>query len=173
VFLLADTTVDGVTVRSGEGKDVIDSGSISTANAVVVNAGGDGVFWAGGQVRLAPGFRAEAGSYFQAAVDSNMNGFSDVQESIDSDRDGMCDAYEQAYGLNPNYAGDASVDSDGDGVSNLIEFQRGGNPKNVSDSGAIRTPISGATLVVVVPGSNFYQISGPSWAIAKVSQKPQ
>ena len=51
---------------------------------------------------------------------------------IDSDLDGMPDAFELAYGLNPRLAGDASGDLDGDGVSNYQEYLAGTNPTNAA-----------------------------------------
>ncbi len=46
----------------------------------------------------------------------------------DSDQDGMPDAWEQKYALDPNDASDASKDSNGDGYTNIEEFLNGTNP---------------------------------------------
>lgn len=46
----------------------------------------------------------------------------------DTDGDGMPDAWETTYGLNPNSAADASLDPDSDGFTNLQEYQKGQNP---------------------------------------------
>jgi hypothetical protein len=51
-----------------------------------------------------------------------------LQAPADSDADGMPDAWETQYGLNPNSAADAGLDPDGDGFTNLQEYQRGSNP---------------------------------------------
>ena len=45
----------------------------------------------------------------------------------DDDNDGMPDAWENQYGLNP-LIDDASGDLDGDGWSNLKEYERGTDP---------------------------------------------
>lgn len=50
----------------------------------------------------------------------------------DDDNDGMPDAWEIAYGLNPLNPVDAGADPDNDGATNLQEYQAGTNP-NVSD----------------------------------------
>ena len=49
---------------------------------------------------------------------------------IDSDGDGIPDAWELAYGLNPTNAADALLDADGDGASNWQEYVAGTNPTN-------------------------------------------
>lgn len=50
----------------------------------------------------------------------------------DRDKDGIPDAWELSYGLNPNDPNDASADPDGDGMTNLTEFMMGTAP-NVRD----------------------------------------
>ena len=53
--------------------------------------------------------------------------------SLDSDGDGMPDAWEIANGLNPYDPTDAALDPDGDGLTNLQEYQFGTNP-HVADT---------------------------------------
>ncbi len=47
----------------------------------------------------------------------------------DEDNDQIPDDWELVYGLDPNYASDASFQYDGDTLSNLQEFQAGTNPQ--------------------------------------------
>jgi pectate lyase len=47
----------------------------------------------------------------------------------DADHDGMPDVWEQAHGLDPHDASDASGDADGDGYTNIEEFLNGTNPQ--------------------------------------------
>lgn len=49
---------------------------------------------------------------------------------VDTDGDGMPDAYEQKMDFRPNDASDASQDADGDGFSNLYEYLMGTNPRD-------------------------------------------
>ena len=57
----------------------------------------------------------------------------------DSDGDGMPDAWEKLYGLNPNNAADAADDEDGDGLNNLYEYLSGTNPllQSTEDDGIL------------------------------------
>lgn len=72
----------------------------------------------------------------------------------DSDSDGIPDAWEVQYGLNPNNPADANTDPDGDGVSNLNEFLGGTNPLNASSFHPL-------VLDIVMSGSQV-QISFPT-----------
>lgn len=64
------------------------------------------------------------------ALDIALNGTGAV--APDQDKDGMPDAWELQYGLDPNLASDAALDNDNDGISNLDEYNQGSNP-NVNE----------------------------------------
>lgn len=51
-----------------------------------------------------------------------------VGDLVDTDADGLPDAWESEHQLNPFDAADGQADLDGDGLSNLGEFQHGTNP---------------------------------------------
>ena len=51
-----------------------------------------------------------------------------VRGGIDADKDGMPDAWELKYALNPNDPSDAKTDPDGDTFSNLEEFEAKSDP---------------------------------------------
>ncbi len=53
---------------------------------------------------------------------------------VDSDGDGLPDDYENARGLDPHNAADASLDADGDGQTNLAEYLAGTDPANVASA---------------------------------------
>jgi pectate lyase len=53
--------------------------------------------------------------------------------AIDTDHDGMPDAWEKKYGLNPNDPSDGAKDNDGDGYTNVEEYLNGTSPKQFID----------------------------------------
>ncbi len=55
--------------------------------------------------------------------------YNPAEVPVDSDGDGMPDAWERKHGLNPADASDGALDSDGDGYTNVEEFLNGTNPR--------------------------------------------
>ena len=53
-----------------------------------------------------------------------------VRGGVDADKDGLPDAWELKYGLNPNDPADAKQDADGDTFTNFEEFEAKTDPKN-------------------------------------------
>ena len=56
---------------------------------------------------------------------------------VDSDSDGMPDAWEKTRGLRPTDASDAAKDRDGDGYTNIEEFLNGTDPNEHVDYRAL------------------------------------
>jgi hypothetical protein len=78
---------------------------------------------------------------------------------IDSDGDGLPDAWEKLAGLDMANQSDAKLDSDGDGLSNDEEYQAGTNPNDVRDVLRIYSvEMDGGAVaisVLVVPGHSY------------------
>jgi pectate lyase len=55
----------------------------------------------------------------------------------DIDQDGMPDAWETQYQLDPAQASDGSADADGDGYTNVEEYLNGTNPREKNDSAVL------------------------------------
>ena len=64
------------------------------------------------------------------AVDTDHDGIGNNTDT-DDDGDGLPDAWEKRYGLNPLNASDAAADTDNDGLNNLTEYQRATNPTQI------------------------------------------
>jgi hypothetical protein len=93
---------------------------------------------ASGETNLSVTNLWSAQGYFNLGtmLDSDSDGLTDAYENLtshtnpnnlDTDADGMPDGWEVAYGLNP-LAGDGNSDSDGDGIGNYDEWRYGLDP---------------------------------------------
>jgi len=102
--------------------------SSSFANVYDIDIANDGSVVAGGaQVALVP---AGLGSYeFVRPGGSYATSYVRIVDPIlDADNDGMPDAWEGRYALDPDNPADASDDNDGDFLTNLEEYQNRTNP---------------------------------------------
>ncbi len=161
-LVIAPTTVASAVNRIHEFPgEIVTTENTSTANTIV-QSGGNFILWSGGRVVLKPGFQAQAGSFFWAAVDHDMNGYSDIEEATDTDGDGMFDAWEVDHGLNP-LVNDANGDRDGDGTSNFQEFLTGRNPNDRSDGATL--PIN-VQLIVKTASGGYLGINTSTWQIS-------
>lgn len=101
--LVADSTLDAFEL-------VLDSAGTSHARDAV-------------DERVVLGVRQQGGGIINSQ--SDVGGFPDLQSEpaeIDSDRDGIPDAWERARDLDPSDGLDGSLDLDGDGVTNLEAY---------------------------------------------------
>jgi len=75
-------------------------------------------------------FKDTAGNWSSAVSDT-------IEFGLDSDGDGIPDAWELANGLDNNNPDDAGLDSDGDGLTNIEEYYNGTDPHNKYDTAPI------------------------------------
>jgi MYXO-CTERM domain-containing protein len=75
------------------------------------------------------------GSLIDGFADGDEDGIPDCVDS-DVDGDGMADAWEEAFGLDPEDPSDADSDEDGDGRTALHEFSTGSDPTVYEGPGA-------------------------------------
>ena len=133
-FAATEYVPDDTIVGNGQVLDVINNDPIETQGDVTVIDGGDAVFWSSDKVTLKPGFWAvpNGDGRFRAAIDSDFDGYTDIEELADSDNDGMLDGYEyeiieysQFDAYNDLSDITLSGDFDQDGVSNAAEISAG------------------------------------------------
>lgn len=115
--LLMMAQVPGETVGSAHVVDRV------TGVTVRVSAGFDGL-GVGPSVILSGDGRTVL---FQTT--SQPDGLRTYLVTLDADGDGLLDAWETAYGLDPFSPGDAALDPDGDGQTNAQEFAAGTHPR--------------------------------------------
>ena len=124
-----DTVLDGDDAFPLDSTESVDTDSDSTGNNADTDDDNDGVLDANDDLPLDPTNDSD-----DDGVANNIDKFPEnTLYSKDSDNDGMPDAWETLYGLNPNDAADATSDIDNDGVSALDEFLAGTIPSGSID----------------------------------------
>ena len=116
----------------------------------IIDRDGDGI------VDFEDAFPDDSGEW----LDSDSDGIGNNAD-LDDDNDGMPDAWETQYGLNP-LVDDASEDLDWDGVSNLNEYIAGTNPtNNVPDQPVLSLPAGQESSVSLTPELQTGAFSDP------------
>lgn len=125
--VLVSTSFDSTANVTVAGAEIETSGTVNVPNGANVKFRGTA------RVTLKPGFAAASGSRFRAFI------------FVDTDGDGMDDAWEVTHGLNPS-VNDAGGDRDGDQISNIVEYQLGTN----ANGGSTNTDDTGNTSALKV-----------------------
>jgi hypothetical protein len=87
--------------------------------------------------RLSPTLPGMDPSNWRAAAPSPGAGLPGPDPALDTDADGMPDAWEILHGFAPGDPADAVLDADGDGLDNRSEFRAGTHPRDASDRLAV------------------------------------
>jgi len=79
---------------------------------------------------------------------------------LDTDGDGLPNAWEDTYGFDKNNPADALLDADGDGFPNLAEFIAGTDPRNAADflSGTAKEVDGGIQIQFTAQAGKTYTI---------------
>lgn len=97
---------------------------------------------------------------------------------VDTDGDGMPDAWEVAHGLDPQVAADANLDRDGDGMTNFQEWLAGTSASDPGSAFRASAAKSGSNLSLTwasVPGKRYLIQTSPdlvSWATLESAGQP-
>lgn len=147
---------------------------IGALDGVTVDGGGQAVFSPSLSTTVLAGNAITAIATNAATGDSSEFSLPQTVTMIDTDNDGMPDAYETANGLSTT-VNDAEDNDDGDGFSNFSEYLAGTDPQDGSNVLKAKSVIQSGDEVIVtfltVP-SRVYQISDSSnlapdsWRIA-------
>ena len=101
---------------------------------------------------------------------------------LDTDADGLPDAWEIQHGLDPLDPGDARQDSDGDGFDNRAEFAAGTDPRDPQSRltlGSVQASSGGVTLRFTAVAGKSYVVefsataTGPFWSrLSAIKPRP-
>ncbi|MBR9985933.1 MAG: hypothetical protein KFF68_08490 [Desulfosarcina sp.] len=136
VGLAGETFTFRLTVTDDDGSSAVANMTVSVLKSSSTDVDGDGV---PDVLDLFPSDPTEW-------ADNDGDGIGDNQDP-DDDNDGIPDAWEITYGLDP-LVNDADLDADGDGWTNLEEFQADTNPTTAPANIAPDAPVIESTVQV-------------------------
>lgn len=138
---------------------------------------------AGTPVRIVVEYANAAGDSTDARVRLAWSSASQSEETIgtdalcplDTDIDGMSDAWETAHGFNPLNPADAALDPDSDGLTNLQEYQLNGDPSAAQDrlAGAVVleqwNSVAGTTVRELTAKADFFTAPDSKQALTRLA----
>lgn len=122
---------------------------------------------------------------FDAATNAPLKIFTLSNDSVvkgalydlgDNDQDGLLNAWERIYGLDPNNIADAAQDQDGDGFSNLLEARYATSPVSATEFPAtrdLRVNLQGSPKWVAPPAKETLWFDFSALDNASVFSTPQ
>ncbi len=147
IFYIQPTNPVAIIQSPLDGAQILEGGEITLLGDVIASDSSDpvqydwyydGSYFATGQVQGGP--VTDIGPH-TIGLQVIANGLPSAMTSIsftvvpDTDRDGLSNDYEQAYGINPLDRSDSAADPDGDGLQTLVEQQMGTLPNNPDTDG--------------------------------------
>lgn len=143
-----ETLTFSLSVTDDDGSTSISNTTVSVLKSSSTDIDGDHV------PDVLDAFPADPGEWADNDGDGTGN-----NEDTDDDNDGMTDAWEITYGLNP-FSDDSDLDADGDGITNIDEFQSGSNPITSPDNAAPDAPVIETATQIELVGLTPVLVSG-------------
>jgi len=145
---------------TGELLTTTDTGSLSSS----VKSGGNLILWSGGRIKLEPGFHAEAGTFFWAAIDHNSNGYSDIEETQQNFVPGVPDAWLADQALTDSGIKLGQPLSTWSYTAAQLQAAYQGGYKS-TDIATVTKPNSGNYPLILSTPAGFYGVQTSSWTI--------
>lgn len=95
---------------------------------------------------------------FGDGTHGDTDGYVSSAKYLDADFDGMSDAWEVSYNLDPGESNNATLDGDGDGLDNLSEFNLGTNPSAMDTDGDGLSDAIESSILASIDPNNFYYL---------------
>ena len=143
----------------------------TSARVVDAQSGSNLILWSGGRIKLEPGFHAQSGTYngtgtmFWAAIDHNMDGYSDIEETQQNFVSGVPDAWLADMALTDSGIKLGHPLSTWSYTAAQLQTAYHNGVKPADAANATSTKVY--SLVLATP-SGFFAVKPDSWTITSV-----